>query len=109
MTYPDTNNSAPRTTLHVRNHPSAGFSNSTPAKKKHIPRGHDAILAQLQESRAKVRVTLVSGEEFVDCVIKGRDKFTITLDFVDTSIPPVTVYKHAIESFGVAHIEAGKS
>lgn len=76
--------------------------------KKFTPKGHDAILAKLQETNQAVDFT-IAGESFPGRII-GRDKFTITaqplhregLDsaWVDSSnSEPVTFYKHAIESF----------
>jgi RNA chaperone Hfq len=63
----------------------------------HKPKGHDAILAELQDGATEVRVFMISGDEHVG-VIKGRDKYTITL--LLTGKPDLTLYKHAIEGFG---------
>lgn len=68
----------------------------TPVKSRHIPKGHDAILKALQDSKATVTiVTSGGGDEFTGTIF-GRDKFTITL-LVD-GVRRV-FYKQAIEQF----------
>lgn len=85
--------------------------NKSPSRpfKKHTPKGHDAILAKLQESRAVVRIFVITPDsDFIEGRVVGRDKFTITVQptYIDDSNGyhdgedrPITIYKHAIESF----------
>jgi sRNA-binding regulator protein Hfq len=92
------------------------FRNPKSPMRRHVPRGHDAILADLQERRAEVAVLVMGTEGSYEGRIVGRDKFTITLQPTlrravpgESSTPehksfdkdeaPVTIYKHAIESF----------
>jgi sRNA-binding regulator protein Hfq len=71
-------------------------------RRAHVAKGHDAILKQLQDDKSQVRVMTIAGET-VTGTIAGRDKFTITINEESTVIgampEPVTLYKHAIESF----------
>jgi sRNA-binding regulator protein Hfq len=87
-------------------HPSRASSNSRPIhpKKPHTPKGHDAILAKLQQDKTPVEIGLISGV-FVQGVIVGRDKFTITVDLSDATegfegVDQATIYKSGIEYFG---------
>lgn len=77
--------------------------------KKHTPKGHDAILARLQETRAVVTFFVITpNSDSIEGRIVGRDKFTITVQpahpngdgvYMDGGERPITVYKHAVESF----------
>jgi sRNA-binding regulator protein Hfq len=98
-------------------HPSRASSNSGAKnrpmhpKKPHTPKGHDAILARLQQDKTEVEIGLVSGV-VVQGVIVGRDKFTITVGLADATegfegVREATIYKSGIEYFGelVAEVE----
>lgn len=103
-----------RTTLGVKegyerrdhaSHANGGKGQTRPFKK-HTPKGHDAILAKLQESREVVSIYPLNSEEIRGRII-GRDKFTITIKPVtvedggyrDGPHAPITFYKHGIEGF----------
>jgi RNA chaperone Hfq len=62
------------------------------------PKGHDAILAEVQQAKAAITVTLASGA-VESGIVTGRDKYTITLD------KNKVIYKHAIDKF-VVPVEA---
>ena len=66
-----------------------------PSKKPFVPKGHDAILDRTQKEGSRLKVSLISGDEFTGKV-KARDKFTITLE---TESGAITIFKHAIEYF----------
>lgn len=76
--------------------------------RRHTPKGHDAILADLQERRAEVKIVTVCGAHYTGRIV-GRDKFTITVERThgllgtkDTETmgdAPVTIYKSAISTF----------
>lgn len=67
-------------------------------KAKFIPKGHDAILKNAQDSKQPIHMVMVSGEA-ADGTVFNRDKFTITLESFDGV--KTTYYKHAIESFSI--------
>jgi sRNA-binding regulator protein Hfq len=72
--------------------------------KRHTPKGHDAILAELQERRCQVTI-FAGGEELTGRIV-GRDKFTIVVEPRDVAQtePPIkslVIYKHAIDWFTV--------
>jgi sRNA-binding regulator protein Hfq len=66
-----------------------------PARRVHVPKGHDAILADLQERQASVDFTI--GDSAFKGRVIGRDKFTITVRTVNGRAR--VVYKHAIDWF----------
>ena len=84
--------------------------NGGKSRKPFVPKGHDAILSRLQESKTVVALMLISGVG-VNGVIVARDKFTITMNvsvLIDENgrrtaeLNPsatMTFYKHGIESF----------
>lgn len=100
---------------HVSSRTSRPFGASksyTPAaKSKHIPKGHDAILAELQASGQMITIEMTSGVTYKGQVL-GRDKFTISIKPFERADPainaeekftegaaPRVLYKHAIEGF----------
>jgi hypothetical protein len=91
------------TTLHAK----PGYRGDKP--RKFMPKGHDAILARLQDAKAEVALMAISGVGYIGTIVT-RDKFTITMMVkttddqgkVENFDPPIqlTFYKHGIESFG---------
>lgn len=68
--------------------------------------GHDELIARLAPVNTRIYMTLVDGTT-VDGILKGSDRFTITVadchvedELVTTEKSPVRLfYKHSIESF----------
>lgn len=83
-----------RPTLHARR----GGS-----RKAAGPKGHEAFLKQLEESKSEIVLEKMSGEK-VQGVVKHSDKFTITVrvDDGDKAIDRV-IFKHDISEFRALH------
>lgn len=65
-------------------------------KRPFIAKGHDAILKRLQDDKAQIEITAISGALYVGQVT-NRDKYTITIEAQGGG--RYTVYKHSIEAF----------
>lgn len=70
----------------------AGHAPRSPAKAK----GHDVVLAAIQDKGRDINIQLLSGEKIVGKVV-ARDKFTISIEQAGGTT--YVVYKHAIETF----------
>lgn len=79
--------------------PSAGrHPGKTMQKRKpFVPKGHDAILNEVQANEGYLTVTKMGDGSEITGKLIARDKYTITL-LVDGT-RRVTLYKHAVESF----------
>jgi len=67
--------------------------------KPRAAKGHDALLKDLQESGAPVRLVLSTSGNAVIGKIVARDKFTVSVLRDDGSEFPLVIYKHALETF----------
>lgn len=83
--------------LPTPSHTPAMPATASPRKPGMIAKGHDAILKGLQDRTAQISIFAISGELYEGAVV-ARDRWTITIR--DKNNTNVTIYKHAIESFG---------
>lgn len=84
-------------TLHLANRASRPRRSAEARPKQFVAKGHDAILKELQDARARISIVTMSDATPVTGVLVGRDKYTITIGTEDGR--RITIYKHAIESF----------